>query len=365
MPSLPPGIYQRANGNYQVRLRIDGKLQSFGAYKTQREAKQALAKARLSVLAPSTDMTLAQYAERWAQRRHDKAPKTRQHNETMLRLYILPRLGNRPLGKISRSDIADWHAAVKLDAALRANKRGTGEATAAHAYRVLRQILNEALRDDLIVKNPASLKGAGTNHAPERVPPTPDQVRALAAAMPDRWACAVTLACWAALRRGEVLGLQRQDIDLSAGAIRISRASVQQTGGMAIRPVKTRASARTVHIPHNVVEAVRAHLEAHVGPNPNDWLFTSATGQLVDGSSFERSWRIARQKVAVVGVHFHDLRHAGLTEAARAGATTRALMARAGHVTPEMSIRYQHAVASDDRAIADRLGHISAPPDRT
>jgi integrase len=60
----------------------------------------------------------------------------------------------------------------------------------------------------------------------------------------------------------------------------------------------------------------------------------------------------------VVGLHFHDLRHTGATLAAALGATVRELMARLGHTTPTVALRYQHATADGDRAIADGLGEL-------
>jgi integrase len=54
-------------------------------------------------------------------------------------------------------------------------------------------------------------------------------------------------------------------------------------------------------------------------------------------------------------LHLHDLRHSGLTAAARTGATTKAIMQRAGHTAPRTAMRYQHAAAEDDRRIAEAL----------
>ena len=60
----------------------------------------------------------------------------------------------------------------------------------------------------------------------------------------------------------------------------------------------------------------------------------------------------------VEGLHFHDLRGSGATWAATAGTTVRELMARLGHKTERMAIRYQHATLERDQAIADKLGAL-------
>ena len=63
-------------------------------------------------------------------------------------------------------------------------------------------------------------------------------------------------------------------------------------------------------------------------------------------------WREMVEAIGVPGLHFHDLRHAGNTLAARTGASLRDLMARMGHDSTDAAIIYQHATAEADRAIA-------------
>jgi len=60
-------------------------------------------------------------------------------------------------------------------------------------------------------------------------------------------------------------------------------------------------------------------------------------------------------------LHFHDLRHSGLTWAAAVGASVRELMARGGHATPAMALRYQHAVEDRDRAVAEAMAGLVRP----
>jgi integrase len=54
-------------------------------------------------------------------------------------------------------------------------------------------------------------------------------------------------------------------------------------------------------------------------------------------------------------LHPHDLRHTGLTLAAATGATTAELMHRAGHVSADAALRYQHATKERDGVLADSL----------
>ena len=65
-----------------------------------------------------------------------------------------------------------------------------------------------------------------------------------------------------------------------------------------------------------------------------------------------RAWRSAREVVGLPDVHFHDLRHAGLTLAAITGVSQRELMQRGGHSTPHAAMIYQHVAKGRGADIA-------------
>ena len=74
--------------------------------------------------------------------------------------------------------------------------------------------------------------------------------------------------------------------------------------------------------------------------------------------SFQRAWNKARATINREDLHFHDLRHTGLTLAAATGATTAELMRRAGHASPDAALRYQHATLERDFLLASKLDGI-------
>jgi integrase len=70
-------------------------------------------------------------------------------------------------------------------------------------------------------------------------------------------------------------------------------------------------------------------------------------------------WVKARKVAGREDLRFHDLRHTGAVMAAQSGATLAELMARLGHTTPAMAIRYQHASLDRDAEIARRLSVLA------
>jgi integrase len=176
---------------------------------------------------------------------------------------------------------------------------------------------------------------------------TTAEVVALADAVPARYRAMVLLATFASLRFGEVTALERADLDLEVGTVRVRRAFVEVRGkGLVVGPPKSRAGLRVVSIPPSVVEALRTHLAEHAGPGA--LVFTVPNGAPVGRGNFNKlvGWREKVEQVGLKGVRFHDLRHTGNTLAAGSGVSTRDLMSRMGHDSMQAALGYQHATAT-------------------
>jgi integrase len=108
---------------------------------------------------------------------------------------------------------------------------------------------------------------------------------------------------------------------------------------------------------------VAEHLIEFTGPEATDLVFVGIKDQPVRRATVYKAWHRALEKAdlgkGAPDFRFHDLRHTGATLAAGAGASTRELMARLGHASSAASLRYQHATASRDESIAERLSEMA------
>ncbi|MGH9086953.1 MAG: tyrosine-type recombinase/integrase [Acidimicrobiales bacterium] len=342
---------------YEVRLRgPDGKERSrtFRARKDaeryEREQRAALDKGAW-IDPRHASLTTEDYANRWIAERHDLRPRTVELYRSLLRVHILPSFGKLPLGKVAPTAIRAWNATLAA----------AHPVTAAKAYRLLREVLSTAVADELIARNPCVVKNAGQERSPERPMASVAEVEALATAMPDELRPVVLLAAWCHLRRAELLGLERRDVDLLHGTIRIERTANHVPGGIEIGPPKSAAGARTVAVPPHVLPALERHLTACVAPDGTAPLFTGPQGGRVRPAALQKAWDVARRSIGRPELHLHDLRHAGATWLAISGATTRELMARVGHASPAAALRYQHATEDRDVALAEALSGLSRP----
>lgn len=298
-------------------------------------------------------VSFGRYCQSWlALLRSDLRPRTRELYEGLLHCHLVPALGHLELGGLSPSLVRAWFADLS-------EPEGPGRATAARCYRLLRTIMNTAVADGLIVKNPCQVKGAGAEHSPERPIATVPQVLALADIIVPRFRASVLLAAFCSLRRGEILGLRRGDVDLLHCTVTVRRAVVSLADGtLLIGDPKTAAGRRIVAIPKVIVSALQEHLDRYVELSSEAQLFVGEKGGPLRPHVLQAAWDKARRQRGLQHLHFHDLRHSGNTWAAATGASVAELMARMGHSSAAAALRYQHATADRDRAIADALSSL-------
>lgn len=296
--------------------------------------------------------TLKVYAERWVDSRlvrgRPLAPRTAELYRAQLKNHIVPALGSTPLRQLDASAVRAWFG--KLSA-----PDGPGQVTAAKCYRLLRAICATAVDDNLIARNPCSIRGAGQELSSERPMFTLAQVGALVDAVEDRWRALILLAAWTGLRIGELSALRREHLDLTAGTVSV-RSSVVDVIGQerAYGPPKSAAGRRTVAIPPHIIDDLEHHLATYAQPGAQGLVFAGPKGGAIRRNNFSaRVWAPAAEAAGLPpGSHLHDLRGWGATVAARNGATTRELMHRLGHASPAAALRYQRAEQERDIAIA-------------
>ena len=234
---------------------------SLGSFRTKADAERALLLAvadreRGGWVDPRNGkLTLAAYADRWLEHRHGLRIRTVELYRSQLDNHIIPALGRRELSKVSTAEVRAWHAGLIKES-------GLAPPTAAKCYRLLRSILNTAVEDELIVKNPCIIKGAGAERSPERPIATIAQVDALADAIDPRWRALVLLATYGSLRWGELTALTRQRIDLTAGTVNVVEQALELASGQRVLgPPKTDAGRRMVTLPAFVVDELADHLD--------------------------------------------------------------------------------------------------------
>ena len=303
--------------------------------------------------------TFGEYAETWLAQR-PLAARTRDLYRSLLDRHLLPRWRNVELTAITSPSVRQWHGALD-----KSKPRAV-----ANSYSLFKTILETAVGDDLIANNPCKIKGAGQyRRAKEPAMATLAEIAALRAVMPEHYRCAIDLGVWASLRIGEVVGLQRADLSLTAadakeqaGVIHVRRSVGRTRTGREEKLPKSEAGTRDVPLPPHVIPALREHLATYSAPGRKGWVFPAATDPRVNVSAdvLREAFETARRKIGREDLVFHHLRGIGATLAARAGATVRELQDRLGHATPNMALAYQRVAQDRPRQIAEALSQMAA-----
>jgi integrase len=165
------------------------------------------------------------------------------------------------------------------------------------------------------------------------------------------------------LRRGEVLGLSWQDVDMGNGVIRIRQQLVRAGGRLRLGPVKSAAGRRElplIGIAHDVL-GKQADMRI-VGSPPNEWaaselVFTTRTGRPVEPRNLARSFDRIRARAGLRPIRLHDLRHTTATLLKNLGVPPRDTMEILGHA--RIAVTMEIYTAADGTNRRDAIGKLS------
>lgn len=174
------------------------------------------------------------------------------------------------------------------------------------------------------------------------------------------------LAAYTGARRGELLNLRWEQVDLDSSEVRIT-GSAAVIGGQRIEGTTKGGRSRTVSIDPGTVQVLKDHRKRQaaerlaVGPEwrggSDDYVFTSAWGEPIHPDTVSslmpvlvnrHNERQAEKKAGrpLPAARLHDLRHVHATTLLRAGVPVHVVAARLGHADPSITLRvYAHVIS--------------------
>jgi integrase len=241
--------------------------------------------------------------------------------DSCLRLRLLPALGARKLGEVSRRDVqrlADEWLGDGMDAS-----------TIRNTLMPLRVIYRRAIQDGLVAISPCEhLRLPRVEGRRERIADV-DEARALLAALPLRDRTLYATAFFAGLRMGELRALRWRDVDLASGRINVDRA--MDGMGSTIAP-KSRAGTRIVPmLTGEFRDMLNEHRAASRGL-PDDYVFTgSSATNAFSPSAVYRRVRTAWHHAGLDPINLHEARHTFASTAIAAGLNAKVIATYMGH----------------------------------
>lgn len=287
-------------------------------------------------------------------------PSTLEGYRSLVRLHLGPKLGQHRLDRLQPEHLEAAYKAI-VDS-------GLSPATVLRGHRVLSRALKIAVQRGKIARNVATLVEPPTVKRPmTALPLTAEEARrVLEAATGGRNAARWTVALAVGLRQSEALGLQWRDLNLEAGSLSVQRGLHRVTGvGLVYEEPKADRSRRTLALPTQLVDALKAHRKAQAVErlaagaewHDNDLIFASVLGRPLDKKADWKAWKALLTKAAVRDVRLHDGRHTAATLLLSAGVHPRVVMELLGHSQMRTTTDiYSHVMPALAREAADTMG---------
>ena len=231
--------------------------------------------------------------------------------------------------------------------------------TVAKSVRLIRMVLGKAVVHRRLMRSPAADLAAPKPERRSMRILSVAEVEAVAEALPPRYRSLPIVAAYMGLRFGELAGLSVDAVDMLRRRLEVRQSVIEPRGQPPrIGPVKSAASARTLAIPANVIDALASHLEAY--PPAGGLVWTTEAGQLLRRGSFGRIWRRAVDASVGRPCRLHDLRHTHAAWLIALGEHPKTIQQRLGHASIQVTLdRYGHLMEGLDDAAAERLSDLS------
>jgi integrase len=410
-PRDTPSRRTRANGDGTIYQRKDGRWEAAGyvlapgntrrrirVYGTTR--KEALTKltektaaSNRGIAAPSAQGSVAAYLTYWLENVavHRLRETTHTRYTACVRLYVVPGLGRKKLAKLTAKDVRTWLDQLRttcqccsrgLDTARdqpqccavgKCCSKRLSPLTLAYIHSVLKSALEHAVREEETPRNVARNVRMGTPRPRRFEPLTAEEARAFLTATDEhRLHALFELALRTGLRKGELLGLRWEDLDLTGGTASIRR-TLQRTNsaGLTALPTKTQSSERRIALPTPCLRSLEQHRErqdrerreAGETWQASGYVFTRPDGNPIEGATLTRHFNTLLRRAKLRRIRFHDLRHSAATLLLEQGVELVVIKELLGHAHIGVTATvYAHVRLRLQRDAIDLLGDALRSP---
>jgi len=370
MPAKGDGITKRKDGRYMARYTVqtpDGPKRKLIYGRKYKEVEKKLDEARgdaaRGIVYDDENVTVGDYLDRWLSDcvRGTVRESTFSRDQYLIRNHIKPGLGRLKLANLNAMHLQRLYR-DRLDS-------GLSGSTVQKVHHALHKALSQAVRWNLIPRNPAGAVKAPATSAKEMHPLSAHEAqRLLEAARDDRLEAVYVLALHTGMRRGELLGLKWEDVDLEGSIVRVSRTLARTENGkrLALWEPKTKKSRRTVRLTPRAVEVLRRHrarqaeekLKAGSVYQDQGLVFAGKAGNLINPSNLrQRSFAPLLKRAGLPRITFHDLRHTCASLLFQKNVHPKIVQELLGHASVAITLdTYSHMLPGMGGEAADAMG---------
>ena len=351
-------IRERSPGHWAIVIDVSDsqggkRKQRWHSFKgTKRQAQiecaRLIAELQNGTAVEPSRMTVADFFERWIEHmRGQVSPRSHERYAEIARKNLAPLLGALTLTKLQTAHISQAYAKA-LASGRRDGAGGLSPRTVTHMHRVLREALQQAVRWQLLARNPAdAVRPPKVERKQMNVLDTDAAVAMIEAARESPLFVPILLGIRCGLRRGEVVALR----DLERGQISVVASAEQTEQGVREKEPKN-GKGRTIVLSATEVEELRTHrarqaeglLALGVRLADDHHVVTRADGQPLQPRSLTHAFvKFVRQHG--FQIRLHDLRHSHATHMLASGVHPKIAQERLGHSSVGITLDlYSHVL---------------------
>ncbi len=283
---------------------------------------------------------------------------TQEYYGNFIKYHLVPHIGDMPLDKLTGLQLQKLYQELRTNGKVHQNKNNPGLSpkTIRGIHMMLHNALEQAVKGELIKKNPTNDCNPPKVEKKEMKVIKPEQIGAYLQAAANRNVLPMFyLELTSGLRRGEQLALLWTDLDLDRHTISVSKSVLGRNGELKVSAPKTRHSIRTVVIPQQTVDLL---IQEHSLHPDNPYMFPSpVTGTMYHPDAATRIHRKLLKEAGIEHIRFHDLRHTFATLAIQNGVDIKTLSGMLGHYSSGFTLdTYTHITDKMQQEAAKKVG---------
>lgn len=350
-------ITQRAKGSWSISIYLGTdfitKKKKYKWYTVRGNKKEAerfltekLNEIEKGIFVDSKNMTFAEFLEFWYKQCCETklSPTTYESYKRNIDKYIIPQLGYIKLHNLLPLQLQSFYNSLEDK---------LSHTSIVYIHRIIHSALNQAMKWDLIIRNVSNNVEPPKKSKYQATVLNSLQITNLIEAVKNTYIyIPVMIAISTGMRRGEILGLTWDNVDLTNATLDVVQALYPTQKGLMILPPKSKTSVRKISLPPTLVNI----LKEYKNNCTNTYVCSMQNGQLISPSSLNHKFKQVLIDNNLPNIRFHDLRHSHASLLLSQGVQAKVISERLGHSNINITMDlYSHVYEATNKHVANNF----------